>query len=286
MTPPVEPSSPQPAASTGQGVVSSGWLASQSVFGDGAQVQGRRAAGATLASIALHGLFLALVVWVIAYRPSAIVELIPPDLSKLVFVNIEGPGGGGGGSPAPAPPKPIAVPPSKPVEPVPVTPPPPPPPTAIPPPQMSAPVVTPDANLAQATGISSVSMAQYGGGGRGTGLGSGTGSGVGPGEGGGFGGGAYQPGAGINNPSLLRQVKPIYTSDAMRAKIQGTVVLDAVIKADGTVGDVRVKRSLDRANGLDQAAINAAKQWLFRPATKDGKPVDILVTLEVDFRIF
>ena len=63
--------------------------------------------------------------------------------------------------------------------------------------------------------------------GPGTGAGSGQGSGMGPGFGGGFGGGAYRPGSGITLPSVLREVKPAYTADAMRAKVQGSVWLGA-----------------------------------------------------------
>jgi TonB family protein len=137
----------------------------------------------------------------------------------------------------------------------------------------------------QATGVSSVSLASYGGGGRGTGLGPGSGSGVGPGEGGGFGGGAYKPGNGIINPRELKFSEPKYTSDAMRAKIQGMVVLEAVVLPNGTVGDVRILQSLDAQYGLDQEAIKAVKGWLFHPATKQGVPVPIIVTLEVMFRL-
>jgi TonB family protein len=72
----------------------------------------------------------------------------------------------------------------------------------------------------------------------------------------------------------------------MRAKIQGTVTLEAVVNADGTVGDVRVVRSLDRTHGLDLEAIKAAKLWFFRPATdREGRPVPIIVTLELLFTI-
>ena len=101
----------------------------------------------------------------------------------------------------------------------------------------------------------------------------------------GFGAGAYQaPQPGITNPIALKQVEPKYTSEAMRAKIQGEVELNVVIRADGTIGDVRVAKSLDRVFGLDEEAIKAAKQWLFRPAMYNGKPVPILVTLVLEFK--
>lgn len=261
------------------------FLSPNSVFAEARPGQGRRAAGATVGSIAAHGLLLALFVFLLARGTVQIVERPPEPVTTMVFLDDPGPGGGGGGSPAPAPPKPLEIPKTPPPTPVPVAPPPPvvaPP----PPPSLAAPVMTPNATDFQAMGTSSVSLAAYGGGGRGRGLGEGAGSGVGRGTGGGFGGGAYRPGAGITNPVPLRQVRPGYTSEAMRAKIQGQVELEAVIQADGTVGDVRVTRSLDRVYGLDQEAIKAARQWVFRPATdRDGKPVPIIVLLELTFTI-
>jgi protein TonB len=83
---------------------------------------------------------------------------------------------------------------------------------------------------------------------------------------------------------VLREVKPQYTLEAMRAKIQGTVLLDCVVKADGTVGDVEVLRSLDKT-GLDQEAIRAARAWQFEPGTRNGEPVPVLVTIELTFTL-
>jgi TonB family protein len=121
--------------------------------------------------------------------------------------------------------------------------------------------------------------------GRGTGIGPGTGSGLGPGWGGGFGGGAYRPGSGIELPRLLREVKPQYTADAMRAKIQGTAVLDCVVTPEGTVGECQIARSLDSSFGLDQEAVKAAKQWRFVPGKRMGQPVPVLVTIELTFTL-
>ena len=118
----------------------------------------------------------------------------------------------------------------------------------------------------------------------GTGIGSGRGSGIGPGWGGGAGGGAYRPGHGVTPPTILSQVKPIYTARALRAKIQGTVFLEAVVQTDGMPREVRVIRSLD-PHGLDQEAIVAVEQWRFRPGRLNGVPVDVLVTIALDFSI-
>ena len=121
--------------------------------------------------------------------------------------------------------------------------------------------------------------------GTGTGVGPGTGSGLGPGSGGGTGGGVYRPGNGVTLPRVLREVRPQYTSDAMRAKVQGTVLLECVVRPDGSVGDVQVVRSLDPTFGLDQEAIKAAKQWRFAPGTRLGEPVPVLITIELTFTL-
>jgi protein TonB len=123
------------------------------------------------------------------------------------------------------------------------------------------------------------------GAGAGTGIGPGTGSGLGPGSGGGTGGGAYRPGTGVTLPVLVTEVKPQYTSDAMRAKVQGTVLLECIVRPDGTVTDVQVLRSLDSTFGLDQEAIKAAQKWRFRPGTLQGQPVPVLITIELQFTL-
>jgi len=121
--------------------------------------------------------------------------------------------------------------------------------------------------------------------GTGSGIGSGRGSGLGEGYGGGTGGGAYRPGNGVTLPTVLQEVRPQYTSDAMRAKVQGTVLLECVVRQDGTVGDIQLVRSLDPTFGLDQEAIKAAKKWRFRPGTRLGEPVPVLVTIELTFTL-
>ena len=77
----------------------------------------------------------------------------------------------------------------------------------------------------------------------------------------------------------MRQVKAGYTAAAMDAHIEGTVLLDAVVLADGKVGDVKVTQSLDTEYGLDTQAVEAIKQWLFKAGTKDGKPVAVRVAI-------
>ena len=95
----------------------------------------------------------------------------------------------------------------------------------------------------------------------------------------------YRPGIGVGFPTLLRQEQPVYTDAARNAGIEGVVVLEGVVLADGTVGDLRVVRSLDKVYGLDANAMSAAKRWLFRPAFRDGKAVPVIVTLELQYRL-
>jgi periplasmic protein TonB len=124
-----------------------------------------------------------------------------------------------------------------------------------------------------------------GGTGTGTGSGSGQGSGLGPGYGGGTGGGAYRPGNGVSLPKVLFEKKPAYTADAMRAKVQGTVWLECVVMPDGSVGDIKIVRSLDSVFGLDQEAIKAARLWKFVPGMRNGEPVPVLITIELTFTL-
>jgi TonB family protein len=124
-----------------------------------------------------------------------------------------------------------------------------------------------------------------GGTGSGGGIGDGHGDGIGDGWGGGTGGGAYEPGNGVSMPRPIRQVKPVYTAEAMRAKIQGTVIVECVVLPDGSVGNARVAKSLDQASGLDGEAIKAARQWRFVPGMLRGQPVSVYVTIELAFTL-
>jgi periplasmic protein TonB len=119
--------------------------------------------------------------------------------------------------------------------------------------------------------------------GYGGGVGSGRGAGVGPGEGAGFGGGPFRIGGGVSAPQLVYRVEPEYTEEARKAKYQGTVVLYAVVDTDGVVRQVRVVRSLGL--GLDEKALQAVKQWKFKPGMKDGRPVPVAASIEVTFRL-
>jgi TonB family protein len=122
--------------------------------------------------------------------------------------------------------------------------------------------------------------------GAGPGGGGGRGPGNGPGEGPGADGDVYDSGVGgVSDPTLIHEVKPNFTVDAMRAKIQGVVIMDVVVLADGSVDGARIRitRSLDP--GLDQQAMIAVRQWRFRPSLRMGRPVASRVTVELAFTL-
>ena len=232
---------------------------------------------------------------------------IEPEPLRLVFLATPGPGGGGGGgglkqivkppkaerkgsahidSPLPKreppppvdPPKPEPEPPK--VDPEPL-------------PPVQAPVVEAPANDKDRAGVMSPSptttdsrgSGENGGvgTGSGTGIGEGQGSGIGEGEGGGTGGGPYRPGSGVTPPTLVREVKPDYTEEARRRAVRGEVVMEIVVRRDGTVGDVRVLQGL--GYGLDERAVAAVKQWKFNAGTRKGTPVDVMVEVAMEFKL-
>jgi periplasmic protein TonB len=266
--------------------------------------QETRYGGALGLSLMTHVVLIGLAIVIAAHPASrAVIEgALPDSISKgIVWLAVPGPGGGGGGggNRSPEPPRKaelsgkdkLTVPVMKPMsmenlepkkeEPVPQQ-------------WLNIPAQTlASADIVMAGAIEGVegttSLGSGTGSGAGTGtgsgIGSGTGSGLGPGWGGGTGGGAYRPGSGVELPRVVREVKPQYTADAMRAKIQGMVVLECVVQSDGTVGNVRVVRSLDPVFGLDQEAVKAARQWVFVPGTRLGQPVAVLVTIELTFTL-
>ena len=95
----------------------------------------------------------------------------------------------------------------------------------------------------------------------------------------------YKPGNGVTLPAVVKEVKPVYTAEAKAAGIQGGVTLRVVVRADGSVGDVQVTQSLDKEYGLDDEAVKAARQWEFKPGTKDGKAVPVQISLEMTFTL-
>jgi TonB family protein len=233
----------------------------------------------------------------------------PAEDTRLVYLNIPGPGGGGGGGGAlqkPQPPKAkrlgtstvsSPMPPRRPPQPIdpppPQAPEPPPTLTSEPMPIVSAPIVQAPADDRNRAGVLQEARTETqsrgpgsGGGagtGTGTGIGSGDGNGVGPGSGGGTGGGPFRPGSGIEPPRLVREVRADYTEDARRRGIEGEVILEIIVRRDGTVGDIRILKRLGA--GLDDRATDAVRQWRFQPARRAGAPVDVIVEVAVEFKL-
>ena len=265
----------------------------------------KRYGGAFGAAFMTHLAILGFILLLGRLLPQKVYQSVLPDRfsDQIVWLSEPGPGGGGGGggNKTPEPPKKaelkgeqkITVPAVKPPAPTPEPPKPEPPKpeqqVQIPAQTMAAaPTVTPgtiDQSPAPPTASQGAGSGGGAGTGTGTGIGQGQGSGLGAGIGGGTGGGVYRPGNGVQLPRVIKEVKPAYTAEAMRAKVQGTVLLECVVLPDGTVGNVQIAKSLDANFGLDQEAIKAAKQWRFQPGTRMGEPVAVLVTIELTFTL-
>ena len=86
----------------------------------------------------------------------------------------------------------------------------------------------------------------------------------------------------LSTPVVTDKVDPAYPADLMRDQVEGTVILYAVIRADGSVGDVRVLQSLQE--NLDANACRALGRWHFRPAMKNGVPVDLEAVVRIPFK--
>jgi TonB family protein len=259
------------------------------------EMQEKRIGNALGVSIGSHLAIVVLIVLVARMLPEKVYESVLPErLPDIVWIAQPGPGGGGGGggNKSPEPPKKVEL---KAEKPVPVVE----KPVEIkkepdPEPEVKAPIETPTPappapGVLESTQAANESQGKGelggGGSGRGTGVGAGEGSGVGQGSGGGTGGGVYRPGNGVIAPTVVREVKPTYTAEAMRAKVQGIVWVECVVLPDGTVGRAEVVRSLDSTFGLDQEAVKAAKQWRFRPGTRFGEPVPVQVIIELGFTL-
>jgi TonB family protein len=122
-------------------------------------------------------------------------------------------------------------------------------------------------------------------GGRGSGIGDRDGNRSGKRDGPGGEGDGFTPGNGVTWPRLVREVKPNYTPDAMRAQVEGLVELEILVLEDGSVGRVSIVRSLDARFGLDEEAINAVRRWRFDPGRRLGKAVATRVGVELSFNL-
>lgn len=269
--------------------------------GEQAAVRDRRVGLPACASSLAHAVFFLALLWLTALpADSASSDEAVPEPTRLVFIVSPGPGGGGGGGGLrnPLPPRKverrglerprIAVPAVAAVQPD-VEPAPEPLPSRV----LVAPVVASAPSDRDRDGVierprdAAESQGSGTGGGEGTGQGAGNGeglgSGIGDGSGGGTGGGPFRPGSGIEPPRLLREVKADYTDEGRRRNVTGDVVLEIVVRRDGSVGDVRVMQGL--GSGLDERAVGAVRQWRFDPARRKGVAVDVIVEVAVEFSL-
>jgi TonB family protein len=220
----------------------------------------------TLGSFAVHATCLAIVVVASTAGTAEVARTVADSPTRLVFWAGPGPGGGGGGGGrAPKLERPRVTRPNPARSE-----------TAVEEPELlpARAVTYPVAYTAGDARAASTEDA---------GQGAGVGTGVGEGFGGGQGGGPFRPGSGIDPPRLLREVKAQYSEEARRRGISGSVVLEIVIRNNGTVGDVTVLRGL--GYGLDERASAAVRAWQFAPARRLGQPVDVIVEVEVDFSL-
>src|SRR3954471_14331935 len=97
--------------------------------------------------------------------------------------------------------------------------------------------------------------------------------------------GVFRPGGDVAEPKLTRETKPSYSAEAVRAKVEGSVFMEAVVLTDGTVGEVRVVRSLDKKHGLDDVAVKTVKEWQFSPGKKDGIAVPVVIDVQMSFSL-
>jgi TonB family protein len=122
------------------------------------------------------------------------------------------------------------------------------------------------------------------GSGAGGGVGVGHGPGVGAGSGGGIGGGVFKVGGGISAPKPVSTPDPEYTEEARVSKTEGKCILWLIVDDTGKPRNIKVVRGL--GSGLDAKAIAAVQQWRFEPAMKDGKPVNVQISVEVGFHLY
>lgn len=156
------------------------------------------------------------------------------------------------------------------------------------------PIKLPDATNMPNLGLpqsQQVALASQGGGsgsgfgtGIGGGMGPGNGNGIGPGSGGNYGNGVMHIGGGVSAPVLIYDPDPEFSDEARRAKYQGVCVVGLIVDAQGNPQQVKVVRPLGM--GLDEKAIEAVRQYKFKPAMYKGHPVPVEINIEVNFRIY
>ena len=244
---------------------------------------------ATTSAVVIYGLIILLIAFLLAKKvqfaaPVKVVELTDLSVPPQAPPKLQSMGGGGGQrGPTPVtkgtPPKAAdtqIVPPSKP--------------PLVEPKIKIDPTLEMQKDIKMATSIPQIGVANSPlvgmsmGNGSGTGLGSGNGSGLGPGSGGNTGGGPKRIGGGVSAPVLIFSVEPEFSEEARKAKVAGNVLVNLWVDTNGNPSHVHVIRGVGM--GLDEKAMEAVRQYKFKPAMENGKPVLVELNVEVNFQIF
>lgn len=257
----------------------------------------KRDAKSSVVSFLIHALAIGLVFWLLlAAKKQPQVKktaVTPVDISVyLPRTALSGGGGGGGGARQRTPPTKGKLPTIARQQ---VTP----PQTllvdhprlAVQPTVVMPPMKIPDANLPnlgmpQATRVTVAQGSGAGSGfgqGNGGGLGIGSGGGIGTGDVGNTGGGVPYPGGDISKPKIVYAVDPEFSDEARRQKHQGEVSISVVVDAQGNPQNLRILRPLGM--GLDEKAVEAVRQYRFKPALKNGKPIAVQIIVVVNFQL-
>jgi len=244
----------------------------------------------TAIAVGLHVLIIGAILFFVGRK---VAQIVAPKQAPII-VAIDAPPpvlppsrklmGGGGGQKGPAPVSKGSPPKFSPVQLAPPTPP------VIAPKLAVAPTIDVDPKLKMQSTLPNIGMVNAPtvgvslGNGSGNGLGPGNGNGMGPGSEGGYGGGVRQVGGGVSAPSLLYKPEAEFSEEARKAKMSGVVTVGFVVDEKGNVIRARVIRGLGM--GLDEKALEAVRQYRFKPAMESGKPVKVEVNVEVNFQIF
>ncbi len=244
----------------------------------------------TAIAVVLHVLIIGAILFFVGRR---VVQIVAPKQAPIITA-IDAPPpplppsrkimGGGGGQKGPAPVSKGTPPKFSPVQIVP-------PKVQIENPKLAvAPTIDVDPKLKMQSTLPNIGMTNAPnvgvsmGNGNGNGLGGGNGNGMGPGSGGGYGGGVRQVGGGVGPPALIYHVDPEFSEEARKAKLSGIVLVGLVVDEKGSATHVHVVRGLGM--GLDEKAVEAVRQFRFKPAMENGKPVKVEINVEVKFEIF
>jgi protein TonB len=245
----------------------------------------------TAIAIVLHVVVIGLALWLLAKK---VVEITAPKQAQMVSLETPIPPlapvktlkmGGGGGQKGPAPVSKGSPPKFSPQQILPPMAPP-----KIDPKLAVAPTIDVDPKLKMQSNLPNIGMPNATnvgvsmGNGNGSGLGSGNGNGMGPGSGGNTGGGVRQVGGSVSAPKIVSQVDAEFSEEARKAKYMGVAIVDVVVDERGI--PIRVHVVSDPGMGLGEKAIEAVKQYRFKPGMENGKPVKTEVQIQIDFHIY